>query len=76
MELIFDGKEIKTKKDILWLADELAKRYKSGKVGYEEMMGLAYLEQVRDNFTDEQKQMIKNHKEKNKIKSRFEILDL
>ncbi len=59
----YNGKEIKTKEDILWACEEVVKAYKSDNVELKDMMLLSYLKELHSDHIGP-------------VKNRWELLDL
>ncbi len=64
----YNGREIKTDDDIVWVAIELLKVYAKGEVQLKDQMALSYLESIKKTHGH----MLLD----DSIKDRFEILDL
>ena len=61
----YNGREIKTKEDVLWMCQEVKKVYESGNVGIKDVMALSHLEEI-----------LEEEYRKNPINNRWEILDI
>ena len=59
----YNGREIKTQEDIMWVCKEVTKAYKSGNVELKDMMLLSYLAELHSDHIGP-------------VKSRWELLDL
>ncbi len=64
----YNDRDIKTKEDIIWVAEEVLKAYKSGNVEMKDKMALSFLETYVKEYGDLPLPI--------PIDSRFEILDL
>ncbi len=71
----YRGREIETEEDIIWMAKEVQKAYESGTQDMGDMMGLSHLEEIIY-CSPEEVEKRRKLAEKEKIKNRFEILDL
>ena len=65
----YNDREIKTSKDLLWMAEEVAKAFKSGNVELKDKIALAELKKIY-------KEHLATYVIPEPIKNRFEILDL
>ncbi len=59
----YNGRDIETKEDILWVCEEVTKAYKSGNVELKDQMALSYLEDIYSEHLGP-------------VKNRWELLDL
>ena len=64
----YNGRDIQTEEDIMWVCEEVTKAYKSGNIHLKDRMALSFLEILHQEHIDEGCFGI--------IKSRFDILDL
>ena len=64
----YNGKDIKTLEDIIWVCEEVEKTYKWGDVELKDQMALSFLKKLHQKHIDEGRFGF--------INSRFEILDL
>ena len=64
----YNGREIKTKEDIMWVCQEVTKAYKSGNPEMKDIMALCFLQDLHQEHIDQGYFGF--------IESRFDILDL
>jgi len=71
----YNEREIKTEEDLLWMAKELEKVFKNNKrvIEMKDIMALSFLKEV---WREKGEEWGKRILEKNKIQSRFDILDI
>lgn len=75
--LSYKDREIKTRADEIWMAEELIKLGNSGKeFDMSDIMALSHIKEIWREVPEEQKKQIGKMIEDNKIKNRWEILDL